>query len=462
MKRRTIRAFLMIGVVAMTIGLFAAPAGAHRNDESYLYLDIGDTDLGGRVELTYPDIREVLGLRLAGSDDEIRAEVEENLALLQDYSLERTTIGADGTPWEINFDGFELLGDDDVGQNGTGYIILPFEVELPTDSVPQVLDVAFTPFLEEIDGRNNIVLISNDWQRGVFDEEANELLIVDAGSPGGSIDLGNPNQWRNFTGSLELGVDHIRTGPDHIFFILVLLLPSVLILSGSRWQPSPSFGYSFVRVVLVATMFTIAHSITFTLAGLDFLPLPPSRFTETLIALSIAAAALHNLRPILGHREWLIAFLFGLFHGMGFAGLVDDLGVNRSTQFISLLGRNVGIEIGQLVIIVISFPALYLLRRTRYFQPFFVASSLTLAALSTIWVIERAFDTDAGINDLIDKILLWPRSLWLCVAGTLIAGALYAFEQRTGRLRAVGAKPGDTEDAPAPDESAESAEPVGV
>ena len=65
-----------------------------------------------------------------------------------------------------------------------------------------------------------------------------------------------------------------RLAPDHIFFILVLLLTSVLILMGSVWSPSPSFTYSLRRLVLVATMFTIAHSITFTLAGLDLIPLP--------------------------------------------------------------------------------------------------------------------------------------------------------------------------------------------
>ncbi len=419
----------------------AAPADAHRNDESYVYLDVGTTALAGRVEMPYPDLRTVFGYRLSGSADEIRAEVEANLAELQQYAEAETSIGADGVEWELRFEGFDLLDDRRVGPDGFGYVILPFEVVLPVAEVPQLLEVGFTPFLEEIPDRNNIALVANDWQRGVFEEEANELLIIDAGSPQGTIDLGNPSQWRNFTGSIDLGVDHIRTGPDHIFFILVLLLTSVFVLQDRRWHPSSSFRYSLVRVVVVATMFTIAHSLTFTLAGLDLFPLPPSKFVESLIALSIAAAALHNLRPVLGHREWAIAFAFGLFHGMGFAGLVDDLGVNRTTQLVSLLGRNVGIEIGQLVIIVISFPGLYLLRRTRVYRPVFVASSLALAGLSSIWVVERVFEVDAGINDLIDKVIKWPRSLGLMVAFTVVAAVLYLVERQRSRLLSVEAPP---------------------
>ncbi len=77
------------------------------------------------------------------------------------------------------------------GPNGTGYVVLPFTVELDVPSVPQVLEVTFTPFLDEIPDRNNITLVSNDWKRGVFEEETNELLIHSADAPSGEIDLGN-------------------------------------------------------------------------------------------------------------------------------------------------------------------------------------------------------------------------------------------------------------------------------
>jgi hypothetical protein len=437
--------------VAVLIVALATPASAHRNDESYLYLDVGEDSLSGRVELPYPDLRTVFGLRIEGSEDEVRDEFEANLDLLQRYAEEETSIGADGATWALTFDDYELLNEGGVEANGLGYVILPFTVDLTVDSVPQILDVTFTPMLDEISNRNNIVLVANDWKRGVIEEETNELLIVNSSSPSGSIDLGDPSQWRNFTASIDLGVDHIRTGPDHIFFIFVLLLTSVLVLRAGNWSPSASFTYSLGRLVIVATMFTVAHSITFTLAGLDILPLPPSKVVETLIALSIGAAALHNLRPVLGHREWAIAFGFGLFHGMGFAGLVQDLDISRSTQLVSLLGRNVGIEIGQLVIIAITFPGLYLLRRTRLYQPLLVVSSLTLATVSGIWIVERVFEVDAGINNAILKVVEWPRSLVVAIGFTVVAAGIREWEQRNGRLVPyVDAAPVEATDEPEP------------
>ncbi|MEQ8842798.1 MAG: HupE/UreJ family protein [Acidimicrobiales bacterium] len=429
-SRPTRRIFAFLAVLLVLSTALAGPAAAHRNDESYVYLDVGDDDLRGSVQLPYPDVRTVLGLTLAGSVAELRDEIEENLELLQNYAADRTSIGSENAEWTLTFDSFDLLEEEGVDGDGLGYVILPFVVELGGSEVPQRIVVEFTPFLDEIPDRNNIALISNDWKRGVIGSEANELVVFSADSRSGVIDLGDASQWKNFDASIDLGIDHIRTGPDHIFFILVLLLPSVLVLGPRGWEPAPRFRSSLWRVLVVATMFTLAHSITFTLAGLDLVPLPPSKFTETLIALSVAVAALNNLKPILGRREWLIAFVFGLFHGLGFAGFVEDLEINRATQLVSLLGRNVGIEIGQAVIVLITFPALFLLSRTSLYRRFFVAATVALAAVSTVWVFERLFEFDAGINDWVDKLVKWPRSLVLCVILTGVIGAYVAFAQR--------------------------------
>ncbi len=443
---KTVRATLLLALTALIVIGDVSTADAHRNDESYLYLDVGDAALNGRVEMPYPDLRDVFGLEIVGTDEEVRAEIEANLDQLQRYAADNSAIGAQGVAWPMEFDGFDLLFEGPVDENGLGYVILPFTTELPGPEVPQVMEVTFTPFLAEIDDRNNITLVSNDWRRGVFEEETNELLVHTLSSPSGTIDLGDSSQWKNFRASIDLGVDHIRTGPDHIFFILALLLPAVLILVSMAWKPSPSFAYSLLRIVLVATMFTIAHSITFTLAGLDYLPLPPSKLTESVIALSIALAALHNLRPVLGHREWLIAFVFGLFHGMGFAGLVEELDISRTTQLVSLLGRNVGIEIAQLIVIAVTFPLLYILRRTRIYLPLFYGLSVLLAVLSSVWIVERVFEVDVGINRLVDATLEWPRALWVMLGVTSIAALYYEVERRSGRLLPVGEGDSDATD----------------
>ena len=433
--RRAALLVLALGLALITL-LSAGPASAHRGNQSYLYLDVAETDLAGRVELPYTDIREVFGLSLEGSEEEIIDELAANLPVLIDYIEDHTAVGAAGVNWELDFENDpELLGEESTDL--PGYAIFPFVVNLPMTDVPRELDVTFDPFFAEIDNRDAIVLIGNDWQRGVFDQEANELYVFTPGDNNATIDLGDPSQWLNFTGSIGLGVDHIRTGPDHVFFVLVLLVPSVLVFAGT-WRPAPTFISALWRILKIVSMFTVAHSITFTLAGLGFLPLPPAKLVETVIAVSIAAAAIHNLRPVFLNREWLMAFAFGLFHGLGFASLVDSLDTDRTTQLVSLLGRNVGIEIGQAIVILVAFPALFLLRRTRFYQPLMIFSSLALAVISLIWAIERIFEVEFGTTDLILLVVKWPRSFIAMVFVTLAAWLIYRSEGRAGRLLPVG------------------------
>ncbi len=165
-----------------------------------------------------------------------------------------------------------------------------------------------------------------------------------------------------------------------------------------------------------------------------------------MIALSIVLAALHNLRPVLGHREWILAFVFGLFHGMGFAGLVEDLDIGRTTQLVSLLGRNVGIEIAQLVIIFLTFPMLFILRRTRIYMPLFTIVSVGLAAVSAVWVVERIFELDLRVSKVVDAGLEWPRALWAMVVLTVVAAVYHEYEKRAGRLLPVGERHRSTDE----------------
>ena len=447
-------AAMLVALIASLAIVLVGPgrADAHAGDESYVYLDVAEDDLRGQVEMPYIDLREVFGLDLEGDEVAVKAELEANLELLQGYARDRLSIGAGSVTWDLDFDGVLTLGEAYEAEGGE-YAVLPFVVDLDGAVVPRELTVAFDPFFDEIQGRNALLLISNDWRRGVFDNEAEALVQFDGGSRVQTIDLGDTSQWKNFSESVSLGVDHIKTGPDHIFFVLVLLLPSVLILVAGTWLPTATFGASLWRVLKIVTMFTIAHSITFTLAGLDILPLPSSRLIESIIAASIAAAALYNLRPIGANKEWLIAFAFGLFHGMGFASLVSELEVSKTTQLVSLLGRNAGIEIGQAFVVLVMFPGLFLLRRTVFYRPFFVIGSIALAIVSVGWMLERIFDADVRTSELIDKIMLFPRVMWFVLLFNLVCAAIHWWQRSQDALLPVHGEATDTaSEAPEPDE----------
>jgi hypothetical protein len=216
------------------------------------------------------------------------------------------------------------------------------------------------------------------------------------------------------------------------------VLPSVLIFTrGEGWRAEPSFAASLWRVTKIATMFTIAHSVTLSLGGLGFLSLPP-RPVETFIALSIAAAAAHNFYPVFANKEWLLAFGFGLFHGLGFAGLLEELGLADNNRFWSLLGFNVGIELGQLVIIFLIFPVLFVLRRTKAYPWVFYGGSAALGIAALGWAIERGFDLPERVNPWVDPFFAWPRAFWVVVVLGIVAVVYQRWEASRGHLRALG------------------------
>lgn len=421
----SLRIAVAVAVYLLLSTLFALPASAHSGDQSYLYLDITESELSGRLEMPFADLREVLDFELDGSPEEVTAELESRADDLEAYAAEHVRVGADGTWWPLTFDGVSELEADESPDPSWGYVLVSFTSEPPAEMIPRTLDVQLDPFFDEVDGRDALLLIGNDWNAGVVENGEEVLLRFTSDERVRTVDLGDTSWTKNFSASFALGVDHIRTGPDHILFVLVLLLPSVLIWRDGQWGPTKGFGSSLWRVLKVVTMFTVAHTITFTLAGLDILPLPSPRFTESVIALSIAAAALHNLRPVFRNREWLLAFVFGLFHGMGFASLVVGLDVSRSTQLISLLGRNLGIEVGQVIVVVLIFPGLFLLRETQWYRPFFIVSSLALTTVSLAWVVARLFDVRDVASPFIENLVAFPRVLGLILLFTIGATVLH-------------------------------------
>lgn len=178
------------------------------------------------------------------------------------------------------------------------------------------------------------------------------------------------------TGSFVLlGIHHILSGYDHLLFVIGLLLP----------------GGDLLSLAKIITAFTIAHSVTLTLAVLQVVTLP-DRLIEAVIALSIAYVAAENLfgRPAVS-RRWLVSFCFGLVHGFGFSSALRELGLPAHGLLFSLLGFNVGVELGQALVVAICLPLLILLRRTRWSHPAVVTSSVAILVVGLVLFVERAF-----------------------------------------------------------------------
>lgn len=172
------------------------------------------------------------------------------------------------------------------------------------------------------------------------------------------------------------GIHHIAIGPDHILFVLGLLL----------------LGGGLVRLLKIVTAFTAAHSITLALAALGFVHMP-SRIVEPLIALSIVFVAFETLRSRGGSadRRGPLAFGFGLVHGFGFASVLAEFGLPREALGWSLAGFNVGVEVGQACIVVLVAPVLAgIARRSPAVHARVVhLLALGIAAAGGFWFVQR-------------------------------------------------------------------------
>ncbi len=190
------------------------------------------------------------------------------------------------------------------------------------------------------------------------------------------------------------GVWHIWIGIDHILFLIALLLPSVLRLENGKWVPVLNFKAAFYNVLKVVTAFTIAHSVTLTLATLDIVTLP-SKWVEAVIALSVVLAALNNIYPMVSDRVWAVALGFGFIHGFGFANVLADLELPTGTLAIALFSFNIGVEIGQLAIVVAFFPLIFLLRKQAFYQPIKLRlGSAVIGIIACLWIIDRLFELE--------------------------------------------------------------------
>ena len=370
----------VFGIVALVAALVVAPAHAHKPSDSYLTLKVDGETVEGQWDIALRDLDFALGLD-ANQDGAITwGEVRAKHADIAAYALSRLTLGPQNAPCPAKVTG-HLVDNHSDG----AYEVLRFTAQC--GAAPKVLAVDYRLFAE-IDPQH----------RGLLNLQAKgstRAAILGSNAPMQRFTLGEQSNWEQFVDYTNEGVWHIWTGFDHILFLLSLLLPAVLVRStapGETWKPAPSFRAAFVDVLKVVTAFTLAHSITLSLAALSIVSLP-SRLVESCIAASVVLAALNNVRPVVYRGRWLIAFFFGLIHGFGFASVLADLGLPQESLLLALIAFNVGVELGQLAIVGVFLPIAYRLRATTfYLRGVLVAGSVGIVLIAGTWLVERAFN----------------------------------------------------------------------
>jgi len=397
--------------------LFLVPllSFAHQPKQSLIYLRIyEDTGIEGRFEVNANELASVFGLEvgLHPSVEEVRPYQDK----IQAYLLKNAVFSSELGPYKIIFTG-EMSK---LGTSFGDFVNFHFRLD-KSENLPDNLILDYTAFMTEDSSHRCLVAMEYNWKAGLINNESIVALDLSKGDNKGTIVLAETSLWKGFIAMVKQGIHHIWIGWDHILFLLALILPSVVRRRKTTstelgknsieekfniwgWDPVLKFKPAFMYILKIVTFFTLAHTITLSLASLNIINLP-SRVVESLIAFSVGLAAFHNIRPIFKGKDWIIAFVFGLFHGFGFASVLGDLGFKGEYLSLSLVGFNVGVEIGQIVIIALIFPILYLIRKLKLYPKLLVWLSALLIVISVYWFIERAFEVDFPVDEFVNKTL---------------------------------------------------------
>ena len=370
-------------LLALLLALTAGTAFAHKPSDAYLTLQADGDRVAIRWDIALRDLDHVLQLDRDGNGELTWGEVRQREADIASLARARLALQSGGQPCKLE-------------------PAAPMQLDRHSDGTYAVVSLAAA--CEKLAGplrmRYSLLFDVDPTHRGLVQWKAAQdgsaqALVFAQSSAEQDLALQPPSALQTLRQYIREGTWHIWIGFDHILFLLALLLPAVLVRWEGRWQGAPSLRIAMIEVVKVVTAFTLAHSITLTLAALGVVSLP-SRLVESVIAASVVLAALDNLWGRMERRRWALAFGFGLVHGFGFASVLADLGLPQDALVLALVGFNVGVELGQLAIVLVFLPVAFALRGTSFYRTGVLqGGSILIALLAAWWFVERAFDLGA-------------------------------------------------------------------
>ncbi|BBL59251.1 HupE/UreJ family protein [Methylomonas koyamae] len=358
----------------------SAPAMAHKASDSYLSLD--PARLQGRWDIALRDLDYALGLDANGDGALTWGELRNMSDAVFAYAMQRLSVASAGRDCALQPGQLQVASHSD-----GNYAVLNFALSCPDLAGTWALDYRL---FFDLDAQH----------RGLFSwaGSAGRPAIFGPDSQRQTFDVATEHSlWQVLASFAGEGAHHILIGYDHLLFLFSLLLPAGLAWDRTGWRAVGSWRAAALEVAAVVTAFTLAHSLTLSLTALHVIALP-ARWVEAAIAASVALAALNNIYPLLARRRAWLAFGFGLIHGMGIASVLLDIGNGSSSPIAALLGFNLGVEAGQLVVVALAFPlVVYAGRFAAYPGSAMRWSSAAIAALACIWLAERSLEISLQI-----------------------------------------------------------------
>jgi hydrogenase/urease accessory protein HupE len=367
----TSRLRLLCLLCALCVLLRPSPALAHNPDTSYARVVIGTNEVTFRFTYDVFTLLKIASLDADNDRQVTRSELTTGLPAIHEFLRKHIAVDLNdeeaGFGEPVNFvwppDAGDAIGEANYHAAAS---LIHFNFRLPVEDTPENVVLTFDFFTSL--GERHTVLGSFNYQG-----EPHEVTFTRFEPDYDYVTGYETPLWRRLVKFFKLGVEHIFLGYDHIAFLIALIVVS-----------------RFKELVKIVTSFTVAHSITLILATLDVVQLNP-RWVEIAIAGTIVYVALENLWAKSTRHRWMLTFVFGLIHGFGFANVLREMSLPTTGLVRCLLSFNVGVELGQLAIVLALLPVTLWLGKWPHGRKVIVAVSFLLALFGAAWFVERIF-----------------------------------------------------------------------
>ena len=407
---------------------------AHQSPNTNILLDVNRNRIGVELQIPIPELALAFDEHILKNPATI---VEDYGDALRNYIKDHINAYVNiDKPWHIDIAGMYM-------DKGTQVLSGPpfWELRVLLNIVPNknedtrkfMLD--YDVVIHQVINHTAFVSVRNDWENGIVTDTAVEVGVIRRDMRTMTIlpfevNLEKGSRWKGFASMFWLGVEHIKTGTDHLLFIITLLLPACLLVSNKKWTVYGGLKYSVFRLLKIITAFTIGHSITLLIGILGWIKIP-TQLIEITIAVSILVSAIHAITPLFYGKEIFIALGFGFIHGLAFSQTLQNLHLESMELALSVLGFNLGIEAMQLAVIAMTIPWFIIMSQTPYFRVVknIFASLVSIAAIG--WIAQRVTERSNAVSEATDKLLLFSPwlILWLC----LISLALFVLAKYTSK-----------------------------
>ncbi len=350
-------------------------AMGHTRNNSFIDIVHADGDVSGVMQLRLEDLPLITALDTDRNQQLTWGEVLQARDAITRYIDQNFHISSGNQVCALAFEQFQLQQ-----LAGGTYLYIPLAASCPAESA--ALDIGYSLFFTVDAAHRGLIKVESD--------EASVAFVFAPSQQQFNVGGEESSTLAYMLTFVEEGVWHIWTGYDHLLFLLALLIPLFAYGRADPDSDANTLKPIFIKVLKLVTAFTVAHSITL-IATSIYQPAFAPAMIETLIAFSVLVAGVNMLWPFLDKGHWRIAFGFGLLHGLGFASALSGLVLPTDYFIECLLSFNLGVELGQLAIVLPCIPLLLLLSRQFYYRtlamPFM---ALAVISCSLWWTVERA------------------------------------------------------------------------